>query len=129
MNYSSRLAHVPPRATWLCVVTLCLGLFLCGCKAGGGTVDQNPATLPTAAFSLAMNPASISITVGGSAGASLSATAVNGFSSQVSIQIGGLPAGISASPPNITITPGTPQTVTFSAAAGMSTTTTTATFT
>ena len=48
MNYSSRLAHVPTRATWLCVVTLCLGLFLCGCKAGGGAVagGQNPGTPP-----------------------------------------------------------------------------------
>jgi hypothetical protein len=129
MNYSSRLALVPPRAVWLCVVMLCLGSFLGGCKAAGGTVTQNPVTPPAADFALAMNPTSVSIAAGGLATTSLSVTAINGFSSQVSIQIGGLPTGISASPSTITLTPGTAQTVTFSAAAGMSATTTTATFT
>jgi hypothetical protein len=60
---------------------------------------------------------------------SLSATAINGFASQVSIQVSGLPTGISISPTSITLTPGIPQQVTFSAAANVATTSQTITFT
>lgn len=54
---------------------------------------------------------------GSSASVSLSATPVGGFSSQISIQVAGVPAGVSVSPTTITLVPGTAQPVTLSAAA------------
>jgi hypothetical protein len=72
---------------------------------------------------------SVSVAAGGSATTSLSASALNGFSSQVAIAVSGLPAGVTVSPQTITLTPGTPQTITISAAAGTSALSTTAKFT
>jgi WD40 repeat protein len=78
---------------------------------------------------LSLNPTSVSITAGTSASTSLTAIAISGFSSQVSVQVSGLPPGVTASPASITLTVGTPQTVTLSAASGMLATTATAVFT
>jgi len=66
---------------------------------------------------------------GGSATSSLSATAQNGFSSQITVQVTGLPAGVSVSPASITLTPGTPQQISISATTGAAVTTATAVFT
>jgi hypothetical protein len=90
--------------------------LLLGCGGGGGGTGPPPPP-PPPDFSLAVNPTSQSVNGGSSASVSLSATAVNGFSSQVSIQVSGLPAGVSVSPTSITLTPGTPQQVTLSAPA------------
>lgn len=60
---------------------------------------------------------------------SLTATAVNGFSSPISVQISGLPAGVTASPASATLTPGVAQTFMLSAASGASTGMTTVGFT
>jgi hypothetical protein len=46
---------------------------------------------------------------------SLSADPLDGFSSQVTIQISGIPGGVSIAPANVTLTPGTPQQLTLSA--------------
>ena len=46
---------------------------------------------PTPDFTLAASPTNSSVTVGTSVSVSLSATAVNGFSSQISVQVTGLP--------------------------------------
>ena len=45
----------------------------------------------------------------------LSATALNGFSGTASVAVSGLPAGVTASPASLTLTPGTPQSVTLTA--------------
>ncbi len=62
---------------------------------------------------------------------SLAATAVNGFSSAVTVTISGLPTGVAASPTTLTLTPGAAKTVTLTAggtaAAGASTVTFTGT--
>ena len=71
-------------------------------------------------FSLAVNPTSQSVDPGGSASVSLSATALNGFSSQITVQLTGVPTGVTVSPSSITLVPGTPQQVTFTAAANAS---------
>jgi len=90
--------------------------LLLGCGGGGGGTGPPPPP-PPPDFSLAVNPTSQIVNGGSSASVSLSATAANGFSSQVSVQVSGLPAGVSVSPTSITLTPGTPQQVTFSAPA------------
>jgi WD40 repeat protein len=60
---------------------------------------------------------------------SLSATAINGFASAISVQPSGLPTGVSISPPNITVTPGTPVTVAVSSLATTAASMTNLTFT
>lgn len=78
---------------------------------------------------MAVSPTSQMVNGGSSASVSLSVTAINGFSSEVSVQVSGLPTGVSASPTSITLTPGTAQQVNFSADANASTTSQTVTFT
>ncbi len=103
-----------------------VALFACGC--GGGSPQQSPPP-PTPDFTLTANPATVILVPGNGTAVSVSATAVNGFSSQVSVQVNGLPAGVSATPASFTLIPGTPQNVLLSAAASASVSTATATFT
>jgi hypothetical protein len=102
------------------------GLMACG---GGGGSGSQPSPPPTPDFSLAVSPTSQIVNVGSSASVSLSATAINGFSSQVTVQVSGLPTGVSVSSTSITLTPGTPQQVNFSAEASAAATSQTVTFT
>src|SRR5208337_1235014 len=107
-------------------LALVLLLELIGC--GGGSQSSPPPPLPPD-FNLAVSPQSQSVDAGSSASVSLSATALNGFSSQISVQVTGVPAGVSVSPTNITLVPGTPQQVTFNAAANAASASATVTFT
>lgn len=91
-------------------------IFLCGCGGGGSTTSTGPQ--PSADFSFSANPLDISIVEGSSTSISLSASAVNGFSAPIAVQVSGLPAGISISPASITLTAGTPLHLTLSASAG-----------
>ncbi len=45
----------------------------------------------------------------------LTATALNGFTGNVSVALSGLPAGVTANPASLSLTPGTPQSVTLTA--------------
>lgn len=108
------------------------GLMACGGGGRGGASGSQPPPPPpppTLDFSLAVSPTSQVVSGGTSASVSLSATAINGFSSQVSVQVSGLPASVSVSPTSITLTPGTPQQISLSAAANASTAAQTVTFT
>jgi hypothetical protein len=69
------------------------------------------------------------VTAGSSVPVSLSATGTNGFSSQISVQVNGLPSGVSASPGNVVLTPGNAQQVTLSAAANAAVSSSTVIFT
>jgi hypothetical protein len=81
-------------------------------------------------FSLTANGTSVTVTAGGSAQTvSVSATALNGFTGTIQVTESGVPGGVTASPATFTLTPGTPQTVTFTAAAGASASTATVVFT
>jgi hypothetical protein len=60
---------------------------------------------------------------------SLQATATGGFASQIAVGISGLPAGVSANPALLTLTPGTAQNVTLTASTGAAIGTSTVTFT
>src|SRR5580693_7174670 len=88
---------------WSCVSSLLLALLFCGCGGSGGGGSQPPPPPPTPDFELTVSPSSISIAPGGSATASLSATPLDGFSSPVSIQVTGLPGGVTVFPATINL--------------------------
>jgi hypothetical protein len=71
----------------------------------------------------------VSLNAGGSATVNLTANALNGFNSQVSVQISGLPAGVSVLSASVTLTPGTAQQITLSGAANAPSVNDTVTFT
>jgi hypothetical protein len=67
-------------------------------------------------FSLAVTPASLNLTVGAAGQpVQLTATALNGFTGTASLALSGLPAGVTANPASLSLTPGTPESVTLSA--------------
>jgi hypothetical protein len=121
-NLCRRCLHL--QRHWILIALLQLSLILLGCGGGGGGIQPSS----PADFSLSVSPKTITVSPGGGAPVSVSATPTNGFASPVSVQVSGLPAGVSAAPASFTLTPGTPQSVTFSAAAIASAGTTTATF-
>jgi hypothetical protein len=71
----------------------------------------------TADFSLTATPTSVTI-VAGAAGSPVSvlATPLRGFKGTVAVAITGLPTGVTATPASLTLTPGTAQSVTLTAA-------------
>ena len=85
-----------------------------GC--GGGSSGGQPPPPPKPDFSLAVQPTVQTLAAGSSGSVSLSATAQNGFSSQITVRVTGQQGGVSLSPQNFTLTPGTPQSITFTAA-------------
>ena len=71
---------------------------------------------PQPDFSLAVSPASLNLTVGRAGQpVQVTATALNGFSGTATVALSGLPAGVTANPASLTVTPGTPQSVTLTA--------------
>jgi hypothetical protein len=76
-----------------------------------------PPPPPQPDFSLAVSPQSLSLTIGGAGQpVQLTATALNGFTGSANVALSGLPAGVTASPASVSVTPGTAQTVTLTAA-------------
>ncbi len=76
------------------------------------------AAAPPADFTLTINPTTLTLTSGAlGQGVSVSAAAVNGFSGAVGVSVSGLPAGVTVAPASLTLAVGTPQTLTFTAAA------------
>jgi hypothetical protein len=63
-----------------------------------------------------MQPANLTVVQGSSASVTVSLTALNGFSSQASITVTGMPSGVTALPAQFTLTPGGQQAVTLNAA-------------
>ncbi len=88
-----------------------LGLFVCvvltSCNGG---------SKPSGDFSLSSTPATISLVAGGTGQQiAVNAAPVNGFTGMVSVAVTGLPAGVTAQPASLTLTPGTAQSVTLNA--------------
>ena len=82
------------------------------------TFTLNVAAAAPADFTLTLNPTSLTVTSGAlGQGTAVLATAVNGFSGTVSVTVSGLPTGVTVAPATLTLTPGTSQTLTFTAAA------------
>ena len=94
-----------PKKSWCLLLACCTALMLSGCM------------LLTGNFALNTTPSSVSLAAGGTAQFSVTATAVSGFKSTVALAVSGLPAGVTANPASLTLTPGTAQTVTLTAAA------------
>ena len=96
---------------------------LSGCGGGGGSVPPPP-TPPSQDFSLSVSSASLKLVAGASAFTSVTVTGSNGFTSPVTIGITGLPSGVSISPASLQVTPGQSEQLTFTAAAYVSSSTT-----
>jgi IPT/TIG domain len=128
-QFPSRIVS-PPKHIRVVFALLQLALFACGC--GGGNQQQSsppPPPPPSPDFTLAANPSALTVYQGYGTQVSVSATAVDGFNSQVSVQVSGLPAGVSATPASFTLSPGSPQNVVLSATNSASLGTATAVFT
>jgi hypothetical protein len=89
---------------------------LIGC--GGSSSPMPPS--PPADFILAVSPQKLFVPIGaGSGSVQVSIQAVNNFTQSVSVSMSGLPAGVTTSPASpFMVTPGSNQTVTFTAANG-----------
>jgi hypothetical protein len=77
-------------------------------------------SVPTPDFAFSLNPASLTISSGGTGTSSITVGAIDGFSGSVSFACSGLPAAASCSFSPAAVTPGTPATLTITAAASAS---------
>ena len=86
--------------------------------ATSGSLSQSMTTTTSQAdFALSGPSQPTALAAGGTAQVSVSAAGFNGFGGPVSAALAGLPAGVTASPSTLTLTPGVAQTITLSAAA------------
>lgn len=96
-------------------------LVVCGFAgliSGCGSGSMPKVAPPAPDFTLTASASSLTLSAGGNAQAlTLSIAAQNGFSGSVQVAITGLPTGVTATPATVMVTPGTPQQVSFSAAA------------
>jgi hypothetical protein len=113
------------QGSWTLFALLQVSLMTLSCGGGAGSQQSSPTTPD---FSLAASPTTITIFPNSGTPVSVSATAINGFASPISVQVGGLAAGISATPATFTLSPGNSQNVLFSATATAAVGTTTAIF-
>jgi len=105
-----------PKFVPLWLVAALFFLFTgCGTGSSAGGAAQNQSGTPD--FALAVSPSASSIVDGESTSVTLSAIAVNGFNAQITIQITGLPTGVSGLG-SVTVAPGLPQQTVFSAPVG-----------
>lgn len=89
-------------------------MFVAGCGARASTGGTKPP--PTANFSLSLSPASVTLAPGTPGQAvQVSVVGQNGFVGPVSVTIGALPSGVSASPSSLSVTTGASGTFTLSA--------------
>ncbi|MBZ5661313.1 MAG: hypothetical protein LAO08_12980 [Acidobacteriia bacterium] len=95
----------------------CGGTSSSAVNTGGGGGGNGGGSGPPPDFSLSIQPANVSVLQGSSIPVVVAVSALNGFSSQVSISISGMPAGVTATPSQFSISPSGPQTVALSAAA------------
>jgi hypothetical protein len=91
---------------------LSLVIVLTGCGGGGGGSSSDPA----ADFTVAITPLAVTLTTGGSPRAiNITASSVNGFTGNVNVTVGTLPAGITVTPMTLSVAPGSLQQLTVSA--------------
>lgn len=107
--------HLPRRVVPASLNTACLLLCLAPMSCGVSRTAQVSA--PAADFSLTSTPGLVTLVAGG-AGQPVSVNAIpaNGFTGMVTVAFSGLPTGVTTSPATLTLTPGTAQNVTFTAA-------------
>ena len=96
-----------PRTAFLCATSLLT--ILTGCGGGGGPKS-------TEDFTLAIAPSALTITSGGAAQTiTVAASPVNGFTGNVSVAVGALPSGVTATPMTLSMTPGGLQQISVTA--------------
>ena len=116
------------RRLWRPLVLLIATTFAaCGGGSSGG--GQSPYPPATPDFALWISPTTLYVQDGQSETVSLSATGTDGFSSPITLQVSGLPAGVTVSPSSLSVTPGTPLQITISAATSAPPATANVTFT
>ena len=119
-DYAPRISENMRRPLLITTLLALSLLAACGGGASGGTTGGgNPPQTP--GFSVGVEPMNLSVVIGSSNSVTVSVNGENGFSSEVTVQITGMPAGVSASPLSLSLAPGTPQAVTFSAVASAAT--------
>jgi hypothetical protein len=88
------------RIAFLCAIFLLT--VLAGCSSGSGsssTPSSTSTSTPAADFTLAIAPLTVTLTSGGSAQAiDITTSPVNGFTGNVSLTVGSLPAGVTVTP-------------------------------
>jgi hypothetical protein len=98
-------------AHWLLALG-CVALTAGGCGSNVAAIQD---------FTLSVAPATVALTAGGTAQITVTSSAVNGYNGQIAVTMAGLPAGVTASPSSATMTPGTTQAITLTAAASAAT--------
>jgi hypothetical protein len=115
------------------LILLCSVVTLASCggsKSTNSGTSSPPSSSPSPDFSLSVSPGAVTLPAGGSgADVTVSASAVNSFSGSVSVAVSGLPAGVTASPSSVSVTPAAPQKITLTAASTASSATGNITFT
>lgn len=106
--------------------TISLLTVLAGCSGGSSTSNNTTGSAVAGDFTLAIVPSSVTITPGGAPQTiTVAASPVNGFAGNVSVAVGSLPTGVTATPMTLSIAPGGLQqisvTATPAAAAGTAT--------
>ena len=117
---------------WRVFAFFLLSAFLVGTLSGcgGGTpAFSAPPPAKSPDFTLSLSSNSLSLPSGASATLTASDTAINGFASNISIQIMGLPTGVTYTPSAPVISPGSSLELTFTAASTASSGSATVTFT
>lgn len=92
-----------------CVGLGCVALMVAGCSSGTAMVED---------FTLAATPGSVALTAGAAAEEiTVTSGAVNGYSTAIAVAVSGLPAGVTATPATVVLTPGGSQTMKLTAGA------------
>jgi hypothetical protein len=82
-----------------------------------GSSRSSENSMPQPDFTLTLSSSSLSITAGSTQNLTVNATAINGFTGTITVSPSGLPAGVTASPSTLSLSPGMPQSTTLTAAA------------
>jgi arylsulfate sulfotransferase len=98
----------------MCALSLLIGLTACGgskndatSTTNGTSTSSSPTPSAPADFTLVMAPTTLSLVPGGSSQqVSITAAAVNGFAGNVSVAVGAMPTGVTASPMSLSLAPG-----------------------
>jgi hypothetical protein len=114
MRYPGFIARVSKSLVLVAAVCTIAGCGSGGTGGTGGGGGGGGGNQPE--FTLSLSTPNLSMVGGQMASVTVSVTGSNGFASPVTLQILGLPSGVSFSPTNPQVSPGTPQQITFTAA-------------
>src|SRR5271168_1293656 len=81
---------------------------IAGCGSGSSANGGGGGQQPSPDFTLSLSSSGLTITGGATASITASVTGSNGFASAVTLQIAGLPTGVTYFPANLQVSPGSP---------------------